>query len=366
MSHLIEDRILETSTSVGTGVFALAAAVAGFRRFSAVCSIGDTFPYMIEALDSLGAPSGDYEYGVGTYSAANQLTRTTVLGSSNAGLAVNFAAGTKNVAISLNKTEVEARTRPGFRNRIINGNFLVNQRNASSASTAYAAGAYIMDRWKAGSGGATLSFANSGGVVTVTITAGSLVQVVEGNNLQSGTHVLSWTGTAQGKIGGGAYSATGVSAFFVGGSDATLEFNTGTLSLVQLEPGSVITPFEYRHYGAELALCQRYLPAFNAVGTTDDVGWGGTTSTSAALVGYQFLVEPRVPPTGITVSNVAHFSLTTMANLSTVTALAFSSASRRMCRMTVTGTATPYTANQPAILLAASASGQILFTGCEL
>jgi hypothetical protein len=360
MSHLIEDRILETSTSVGTGVFSLAAAVAGFRRFSAVCSIGDTFPYMIEALDSLGAPSGDYEYGVGTYSAANQLTRTTVLGSSNAGLAVNFAAGTKNVAISMHKTEVEARTKAGFRNRIINGNFLVNQRAAASGSTAYGAGVYIMDRWKAGSGGVTLSFANSGGIVTVTITAGTLVQVVEGINLQSGTHVLSWTGTAQGKIGGGAYSATGVSAFFVGGSDATLEFNTGTLSLVQLEPGSVASAFEHRPYSTELALCRRYLPGVTA--ETGDVATGVTTSTSAAVVVFQFDVEPRTAPTGITSTGTA--SLTTGTAASAVTALTFSSAGKKSCRLAVTGTGTPYTANSGAILVLAA--GSLLFTGCEL
>jgi hypothetical protein len=100
MAHITENRILETSTSTGTGAIALAAAVTGFRRFSAVCAVGDTVPYFIEALDSLGVPTGDYEYGVGTYSGANTLTRTTVMGSSNAGALVSFAAGTKNVGVA--------------------------------------------------------------------------------------------------------------------------------------------------------------------------------------------------------------------------------------------------------------------------
>lgn len=101
MSHILADRVLESTTTTGTGALTLAAAVTGFRRFSAVCAVADTVPYFIEAIDSLGQPTGDYEYGIGTYSGANTLTRTTVLGSSNAGAAVNLAAGSKNVGIGL-------------------------------------------------------------------------------------------------------------------------------------------------------------------------------------------------------------------------------------------------------------------------
>ena len=101
MAHIIADRVLETSTTTGTGAFALSAAVTGFRRFSAVCATSDTCPYYIETVDVGGSPTGEWETGIGTYSAANTLTRTTVLASSNANAAVNFAAGTKRVAISL-------------------------------------------------------------------------------------------------------------------------------------------------------------------------------------------------------------------------------------------------------------------------
>jgi hypothetical protein len=101
-----QDRVLETTTSTGTGEIALAAAITGFRRFNAVCAVGDTLSYFIEAIDSVGLPTGDYEYGIGTYSAANTLTRTTVLGSSNGGAAVNFAAGSKNVGITLQRYDL--------------------------------------------------------------------------------------------------------------------------------------------------------------------------------------------------------------------------------------------------------------------
>jgi hypothetical protein len=96
------DRILETSSTTGTGAFALAAAVTGYRRFSAIPSINtsDTVYYSIFAVDGNGNPSGDWETGLGTYSAANELTRTTPMASTNGGAAVNFAAGTKYVMCS--------------------------------------------------------------------------------------------------------------------------------------------------------------------------------------------------------------------------------------------------------------------------
>lgn len=145
----------------------------------------------------------------------------------------------------------------GVKNAIINGNFSVNQREVSG-TVSLTAGVYGHDRWKAGNSGCTYTFATSGNVTTLTITAGSLIQVIEGNNLFDGTYTLSWTGTAQGKIGAGSYSASGVTGSVTGGSNLNIEFNTGTLSLVQFEPGAVATPFERRPYGTELALCQRY------------------------------------------------------------------------------------------------------------
>lgn len=101
MAHVIEDRVLEISTSTGTGAFTLSGAVAGFRRVDDVCSTSDTLWYYIEAIDSEGTPTGEYEYGLGTYSASNELTRTSVRGSSNSGSAVAFAAGSKLVGIGI-------------------------------------------------------------------------------------------------------------------------------------------------------------------------------------------------------------------------------------------------------------------------
>jgi len=99
MALAVFDRVMETATTTGTGAFTLAGAYTGYRAFSAVCSVADTCYYAIEAVDANGNPSGDWEVGLGTYSSANTLTRTTPAASSNAGAAVNFSAGTKRVIL---------------------------------------------------------------------------------------------------------------------------------------------------------------------------------------------------------------------------------------------------------------------------
>lgn len=108
MAQIVADRVKETSTTTGTGALTLAGAVTGFRAFSAVCTTNDTCYYAIQAVDGSGAPTGDWEVGLGTYSGANTLTRTTVLASSNAGAAVSLAAGTKQVWLDLAASQVKS------------------------------------------------------------------------------------------------------------------------------------------------------------------------------------------------------------------------------------------------------------------
>lgn len=167
----------------------------------------------------------------------------------------------------------------GVRNKIINGAFQINQRvYVSGAATTV--GQYTLDRWKVtGTGGVTFSAVNN--KTTVTIPAGqTLQQIIEGLNLQSGDYVLSWEGTAQGRIGAGAYGNSGeVTATIVGGTDTTIEFGSGTVSNVQLELGTVATPFEGRFYGGELSLCQRYYERAS-IWARFQSGSGGTYTNS--------------------------------------------------------------------------------------
>lgn len=85
------DRVKETSTSVGLGSFVLDGAVSGFRTFIAGIGNGNSCYYTIENTTDF-----TWEVGIGTVSGAS-LSRDSVLSSSNGGLPVNFAAGTKQV-----------------------------------------------------------------------------------------------------------------------------------------------------------------------------------------------------------------------------------------------------------------------------
>lgn len=97
MAFVTADRVRDTSTTTSTGNITVSGtAPTGFRTFSAVLSVDDTFYYAIQH-QSLN----EWEVGIGTYSSSNVFARTTVLSSSNAGNLVNFSAGTKDVFITL-------------------------------------------------------------------------------------------------------------------------------------------------------------------------------------------------------------------------------------------------------------------------
>ena len=101
MAFKLFDHVLETSTTTGTGDLTLAGAVLGFSTFASRYSTGDTLYYGTQATDASGVPTGEWEVGIGTYSAANTLTRTTVLSSSNSDAAVSFSSGGKRVFVTL-------------------------------------------------------------------------------------------------------------------------------------------------------------------------------------------------------------------------------------------------------------------------
>ena len=171
----------------------------------------------------------------------------------------------------------------GMRNKLINGLFSINQR-AVSGTVTLAAGVYGHDRWKAGSGGCVYTFSASANGMQITITSGTLMQVIEGANLEGGTFTLSWFGTATGRVDSGAYSASGVAGTAVAGTNQAVEFSIGTLARVQYEFGSMSTVFEQRLYGLELALCQRYYETSADIGTAP-INGGSATAYSGTPVG---------------------------------------------------------------------------------
>lgn len=196
-----------------------------------------------------------------------------------------------------------------FRNKIINGDFRINQRvYVSGAATT--AGQYTLDRWKVtGTGGVT--FSTTANKTTVTIPSGqTFQQVIEGLNLQTGTYVLSWEGTAQGRIAGGAYGASGaVTASVTGGTNTTIEFNSGTVANVQLEAGSVATPFEHRPIQTELALCQRYYQTGNVRLLCYQTSGAGFEYSHAMQVAMR--ATPTISYSGITYLNASGLTTST-------------------------------------------------------
>jgi hypothetical protein len=92
MAYIVADRVKETTTVTGTGPATLAGAASGYRSFASQLSIGDTCAYVI-----VNSNASEWETGIGTYSAVNTLTRTTIQASTNANAAVVFTAGTKDV-----------------------------------------------------------------------------------------------------------------------------------------------------------------------------------------------------------------------------------------------------------------------------
>jgi hypothetical protein len=104
------------------------------------------------------------------------------------------------------------------------------------------------------------------------------------------------SGTAGAWVGADNEVPTG-SVSVVGTNGATF-YITG----VQLEAGTVATSFDWRPYGTELALCQRYCYRVDAA-SGQNIGLFGSISASAGHATVQLPVTPRVVPTGIVASS---------------------------------------------------------------
>jgi hypothetical protein len=275
----------------------------------------------------------------------------------------------------------------GFRNRIINGDMRIDQRNAGASVTLTTGTSYPVDRWRCdevSDGGATgeqVQDAPAGFVdslkITTTTADGTLSaaqymaanQFVEGFNtadfgwgtVNAKTVTLSFwvksslTGTFAAGIDNNAGNRSYVFNYTISVAD-TWEYKTitiagdtsgtwnttnarglglrfglgsgtdfdgtvgawqssskfsssgavsviGTLNAtwfitgVQLEVGSVATPFERRPYGTELALCQRY--CYQAIGrdvgstSSDWAGGGFSASTTFSLTPINLPVTMR-------------------------------------------------------------------------
>jgi hypothetical protein len=305
----------------------------------------------------------------------------------------------------------------GFKNRIINGQMVINQRGSSSY-TINTDPVYTLDRFSLGQGGnvnsftvqqsttvPTTGFRNSMLVTMgtgVTVAAGAyayLRQAIEGYNVAdfnlgsstaspftvsfyvrssvTGTFgvslrnggstatycatytinaastweyktvtipaITSGTWTTDNTAGlelyfdlgvGSTYSGTanqlntGANYFGVTGT-TKLAATTGAtfyITGVQLEKGSTATSFDYRPYGTELALCQRYCQTWGGTATYERVAVGyGVSSTSAEVYIPRLTVAMRAAPS-ITYNSLSNFRASIGNASFTTTSIAISQA----------------------------------------
>lgn len=183
----------------------------------------------------------------------------------------------------------------GQGNKIINADFALNQ-DAKSGTVVLAAGVYGHDGFKAGAGGCTYTFSKSNNITTLTISAGTLLQVIDGSYLFSGAHVLSWTGTATARIDSGSYGGSGITGTAVGGTNQTVEWATGTLSKPQYEEGT--RPTLWNLMPNNLIECYRQYEK----GGFFHIGYNAGTLSIGTSV--QFRVKKRASPT-LTQTNIS-------------------------------------------------------------
>jgi len=368
-------------------------------------------------------------------------------------LAVNTitnAAGGNTAQI--NGMTPTAQSLQGFRNRIINGNMVISQRNGTSVVTP-ADNDYTLDRWRLPlsqpskltvqqSTTAPIGFSNSALITStsaysVGASEGFLFsQRIEGFNFadmawgtaSASTVTLSFwvrsslTGTFGGSLSNsannrwyafsytinaantweqksvtitgdtsgtwvGATNGVGLNIYFSVGSGSSVNGTAGSwgssalysvtgstnvvgtngatwfLTGVQLEAGSVATPFEQIDIGRELMLCQRYLPAWTAP-NNQYFAQGWAYSAGASLFTLVSPVVTRVPVTGVTTSG-SFLVLIAGAGSVTPTSVTFSSGSTS--NLTVVANATSgYTSGGGTALYASGGTSTILGTGCEL
>jgi len=284
----------------------------------------------------------------------------------------------------------------GFRNRIINGAMVIDQRNAGASTTPTdtAGRPYALDRWSTRqsqaskfsiqqSSTAPVGFINSSLITSLSaysITSSDqfvFIQIVEGLNASdlawgtasAATVTLSFqvrsslTGTFGGSLRNSAanrsypFSYTinaantfetktvtiagdtsgtwlttngigitvgfglGVGSTLSGTADAWAAANyasaTGATSVVgtngatfyitgvQFEKGSTATSFDYRPFGTELALCQRYYYKVKAESIASTFAVGFCQSTTVAVGMTTFPTTMRIAPTALEQSGTA-------------------------------------------------------------
>jgi hypothetical protein len=216
----------------------------------------------------------------------------------------------------------------------------------------------------------------SGGNITATI--------LTGTGTDQGGDPYGWTGLGT-VVNDGSYSPTtsfvrvnysGTVPTTVNEMAISISYTpTGTAGAddaiyvtgIQLEAGAMTT-FQTAtgNAGSELAACQRYLPAVIGL-SYEAIGFAYGTTGSQYVV--KLPVTARVAPTGMTVSNVSHFTVyNTGFSGGNPTAISMNTSSIDTFSFNATTNVGSPTlvASTPSKFQCTNAAGTLLFTGCEL
>jgi len=130
---------------------------------------------------------------------------------------------------------------------------------------------------------------------------------------------------------------------------------------------SVAPLFERTDFSWDLMRCKRFLPVYNAFdGANRFIGPATCNGSSTALVFQFFNSETRVPPTGLTVSSAAFFSLAVPPAQGTGTGLNFLGCTTYNGTLQIGIAATSLSAGSAGYWFSTNTSAQILWTGCEI
>jgi hypothetical protein len=89
-------------------------------------------------------------------------------------------------------------------------------------------------------------------------------------------------------------ATTGIQILFTVGAQTS---GTWIIDTVQLEKGSTATSFDYRPYGTELALCQRY---YEVIGGLSGAGYNAASAAVSQIINFN--VSKRTAPTMTTLT----------------------------------------------------------------
>lgn len=119
------DRVMEVANAPGTATVTLGGAVPGFDSFASTLSSSDCVPYFIEAVDSNGIATGQWERGYGFFS-GNTIQRQYVIdGSSGKFTTVNFTSNVR-MGIALMAENVSCWANPGGRLSLSTNSYVVD------------------------------------------------------------------------------------------------------------------------------------------------------------------------------------------------------------------------------------------------